>query len=153
VSPKFFTMKVSFDFDGTLEKEHVREYAKELIGRGIEVWIVTTRYDSNHRHRWNLTFPGAQWANAYVSNDNDPNFHLWGVAEWLGIPRHHVRFTCMEWKYTYLDGTKFVWHLDDNEEEFSEARANGCSVTMIQVNSGSWKEKCEKLIQQKLNQL
>jgi hypothetical protein len=143
--------KVSFDFDSTLSRKDVQDFAKELIAMGIEVWIVTTRYDSNHRHKWNLSFPGALWASAYVSNDSDPNFHLWGVAEWLGIPRHHVRFTCMEYKYTYLDGTKFLWHLDDNEEEFSHARTNGCSVPMIHVNSEFWMEECERLIEQKLN--
>lgn len=36
-------MKVSFDFDDTLSKPKVQEYAKELINRGIEVYIVTAR--------------------------------------------------------------------------------------------------------------
>jgi hypothetical protein len=140
-------MKVSFDFDGTLEHEEVQEYAKELIKRGIEVWIVTTRYDANHQHKWINQFPDAEWALIYDKHNGDPNFHVWGVAEKLGIPKHHVRFTCMEWKHKYLDGTKFVWHLDDNPEEFSQAKANGCNVPMIQVDSNTWKEKCNRLIQ------
>jgi hypothetical protein len=52
----------------------------------------------------------------------------------------------MEWKYTYLKGTKFVWHLDDNPEEFSHAKHNGCNVPMIQVNANGWEEKCERII-------
>lgn len=36
-------MKVSFDFDGTLEPPIVQQYAKELIEKGIEVWVVTSR--------------------------------------------------------------------------------------------------------------
>lgn len=139
-------MKVSFDFDGTLERLDVQEYAASLIKRGIEVWIVTTRYDANHDHKWADKFPDQEWADIYTNHDGDPNHHVWGVAEKLGIPRHHVRFTCMEWKYKYLDGTKFVWHLDDNPEEFTQAKANSCNVPMIQVESSTWKNKCERFI-------
>ena len=38
-------MKVSFDFDSTLSKESVRKYAANLIAIGIEVHIVTSRYE------------------------------------------------------------------------------------------------------------
>jgi hypothetical protein len=121
-------MKVSFDFDGTLEFEHVQEYAKQLIQEGHEVWVVTTRYDENHRHR-------------YVSNPTLQD--LWDVVDKIGIPRHRVRFTLMEYKHKYLDGTHFVWHLDDNEEEFKRARQNKCSVPMIDVMGSNWKYKCD----------
>jgi hypothetical protein len=139
-------MRVSFDFDGTIELEEVQQYAKELIRRGVEVWIITTRYDSNHKHRWLDKFPGMEWAKMYERNDSDPNFNVWGVAEWLGIPRHHVRFTCMEWKYTYLTGTKFVWHLDDNKEEIDRAVYHECNVPIINVTKSNWKNECEKRI-------
>ena len=33
-------MKVSFDFDGTLEFENVQEYAKELIESGIFLYVL-----------------------------------------------------------------------------------------------------------------
>lgn len=124
-------MKVSFDFDGTLEFQDVQNYAKELIDLGHEVWVVTTRWDENHKHKY---FPNA-------SLDD-----LWEVVDRIGIPRHQVRFTCMEWKYLYLDGSHFVWHLDDNPEEFSKAKANGCSVPMIQVDSNGWMIKCNRLL-------
>lgn len=139
-------MKVSFDFDGTLEHEEVQQYAKELIKRGIEVWIVTTRYDANHQHKWLRQFPDAEWALIYDKHNGDPNHHVWGVAERLGIPKHHVRFTCMEWKWTYLKGTKFVWHLDDNPEEIVHGRANHNDVPMIEVTRDDWKQRCDDLI-------
>ena len=125
-------MKVSFDFDGTLEHEHVQEYAKELIDQGHEVWVVTTRYDENHRHR-------------YFKNPTLED--LWLVVDKLSIPRHRVRFTLMEYKHKYLDGTQFIWHLDDNEEEFDHARKFGCSVPMISVNQYNWKDKCNLYLQ------
>lgn len=36
---------VTFDFDNTLTRPDVREYAKELMDRGFDVFIVTARYD------------------------------------------------------------------------------------------------------------
>jgi hypothetical protein len=128
-------MKVSFDFDGTLEFHHVQEYASELIKRGIEVWVVTTRWDENHKHKYPK--------NATLDD-------LWEVVDRLGIPRHRVRFTCMEWKATYLKGTNFVWHLDDNDEEFNVAKkTEGCTVPMIDAIGNTWIQKCERLLKAK----
>lgn len=124
-------MKVSFDFDGTLEFKHVQDYAKQLIGEGVEVWVVTTRWDENHKHKYPQ--------NATLDD-------LWEVVDKLGIPRHQVRFTCMQWKHTYLNGTNFVWHLDDNETEFDLARKNQCNVPMVSVDMNGWQDKCEKLL-------
>ena len=38
-------MKVGFDFDSTLSRKDVQEFAKELVNDGHEVWIVTSRFD------------------------------------------------------------------------------------------------------------
>jgi hypothetical protein len=124
-------MKVSFDFDGTLEFQNVQDYALELINNGVEVWVVTTRWDENHKHKYPM--------NATLDD-------LWEVVDRIGIPRHQVRFTCMEWKYTYLKGTSFVWHLDDNEKEFDYARKNQCNVPMVDVHMNGWQDKCDKLL-------
>lgn len=140
-------MKVSFDFDGTLELPEIQEYAKSLIKKGIEVWIVTTRYDANHMHRWREQFPEAEWAAIFSEHDGDPNFNVWGVAESLGIPRHHVRFTCMQYKHTYLSETKFVFHLDDNPEEMRHAKAHNCNVPFVDVTHPNWKEVCDEHIE------
>ena len=125
-------MKVSFDFDGTLEFQDTQDYAAELVAKGVEVWVVTTRYDENHKHKYPM--------NATLDD-------LWEVVDRLGIPRHRVRFTCMEWKYTYLNGTTFAWHLDDNPEEFSKAKAHGCSVPMVSVDANGWMIKCDRLLE------
>lgn len=125
--------KVSFDFDDTLSHPHVQEYAKQLLDQGVEVWIITTRYDENHMHKYAMDYP--------ATLDD-----LWAVALHLGIPKHHVRFTCMEWKYTYLNGTEFLWHLDDNPHEIRRAQYNKCKVPMIQVHGGGWQKKCNGLL-------
>lgn len=125
-------MKVSFDFDGTLSTEEVQEYAKELIDRGLDVWIVTTRYDENQMYLYDP--PG--------TNIDD----LWEIVDRLGLPRWKVRFTCMKWKWEYLKNTQFVWHLDDNDEEHRKARQNGCKVPIILNYVKDWKEQCENLL-------
>ena len=126
--------KVSIDFDGTLSQPQVQEFAKELLDAGIDVWVVTTRYDENHLHKYAMDYP--------------PTLEdLWEVVERLGIPRWKVRFTNMEWKYTYLCDTEFVWHLDDNDHEIRRALYNKCGVRMIQVNSDDFKSKCLHIIQ------
>ena len=38
-------MKVSFDFDGTLSRKDVQNFAKSLVNTGYDVWIVTSRFD------------------------------------------------------------------------------------------------------------
>ena len=42
-------MKVSFDVDDTLTHPSVFKYTKQLVESGIEVWIVTTRYDERSK--------------------------------------------------------------------------------------------------------
>ncbi len=133
-------LTVSFDFDGTLAMPHVQEFAKELLDLGIEVRVTTTRYDDMHCHKYGYRWPP-------VLDD------LWEVVDRLQIPRHHVRFTNMEWKSKYLLGTNFVFHLDDNEEEFHHARYDSVKVPMVQVNGGSWKKKCLKLLEKSVNSI
>lgn len=123
--------KVSFDFDDTLSRPEVQDYAIELMNRGVDVWVVTTRYDENHKHRYPF--------NATLDD-------LWEVVDKIGIPRWKVRFTCFEWKYTYLNGTSFKFHLDDNLKERKLFIDNSCDVPFIYVEENDWKEKCEFLL-------
>ena len=129
-------VNVSFDFDDTLSNESVQEYAKELIESGINVYVTTTRYDEVHKLRyiWNPTIDD-----------------LWEVIDRLQIPRHRVRFTCMEWKHSYLHRSSFIWHLDDNKEEEDRAIFHKCSVPIIRVDRSQWKQQCNKLIEDALN--
>lgn len=123
---------VSFDFDSTLSRKDVQEYAKQLIERGIDVWVVTSRYDELHKHRY---------------PHNPTNDDLWEVVDELNIPRWKVRFTCMESKSLYLLYTDVIWHLDDDSVELAEIRYNKCTTVAISVKSSSWKQKCERYIE------
>ena len=97
-------MKVSFDFDGTLSLDHVQEYARELIGRGIEVWIVTSRFENADRYNEFFGTTGF----SYDHKD------LEEVAKDLGIPKDKIVFTNMGPKEDYLINKGFKFHLDDD---------------------------------------
>lgn len=123
---------VSLDFDGTLSRPGVQEYAAELIRRRVNVWVLTARFDENHRHR-------------YAANPS--NADLWTVVDRIGIPRCHVRFQNMRPKAEYLDWSRFVWHLDDDEIELSAILYSGCcDVIGISVLSPNWVAQCEGLL-------
>lgn len=113
-------MKVSFDFDQTLDREDVQEYAKSLIKRGIEVWICTAR-------------------------PNDPkrmdNSDIYEVATTVGIPKDRIIFTNYEFKLPYLKD--FLWHLDDEVTELREFI--NTDVKGI-YSKKEYKNKCETLI-------
>jgi hypothetical protein len=99
---KIHKMKVSFDFDDTLEFEDVQKFAKELIDKDVEVHIVTSRFEDLKR---------------YHPDMNATHDDLFLVADKLGIPRDRIHFTNFNDKWKFLEGQDFVWHLDDNENE------------------------------------
>lgn len=88
-------LKVSFDFDSTLDTPEMQELAKKLIKQGCEVWITTTR-----------TLFGSN----FVSNNED----VFRIASELGI-RNQIQFTNYEDKYEFV--TEFDLHFDDDEHE------------------------------------
>lgn len=105
-------MKVSFDFDDTLSRESIQQFARELIDSGIDVWIVTSRY-----------------------KDKD-NRDLFEVADLIGIGRDNIIFT--EWcnKYHFVDG--FVFHLDDDHEELDLINKNTSTLGISCWGSDRW---------------
>ena len=121
---------VTFDFDSTLTKKEVQDYAKSLIKKGFDVWIVTSRYDDIH-----LIKP--------IIRDNTD---LYKVAENIGIPRHKIRFTCMRDKSEYLFRANVLWHLDDDWVEIDSIKLE-TDVIAIDVTRSNWKQKCNSLLE------
>ena len=98
--------KVSFDFDGTLEIEHVQKYARELIERGFEVWVVTSRFGDNKKYQkfFNTT-----------TNVDLTNKDLRKITEKIGISEERLVFTNLRDKFEFFEKNKdFLWHLDDD---------------------------------------
>lgn len=121
-------IKISFDFDGTLEFPEVQNFAKEMIHKGHDVHIVTTRWDDEHRKDMKI----------------EPNTKVWKVAEEVGIPRSKVHFTNMEWKADFLNEKGFHVHLDDNSHELRLLRETNCQGVF--VNEHNWQKNFRDMI-------
>lgn len=125
--------KVSFDFDKTLERADVQEFAKELISDGIQVWICTNREgkykDSKHRSK---------------------NLDLIKVAKNLGIPKTRIIFTNLDDKYNYLH-EDFLFHLDDDPYELDLIHRKTNIRAISCYGNNNWKNKCLYALDDKID--
>ena len=121
-------MKVSFDFDGTLSRPDVQEYAKELIERGIEVIVITSRFDEESKSK-------------HIYSSNPTNKDLYAITDSLGIKRENIYFTNMDDKVNYLHND-IAWHLDDDEYELWEIFNSDLNVDDIDVKDDDWRWMC-----------
>lgn len=138
-------IKLSFDADGTLlSKPYLQEYARELILRGFEVWIVTARYDSVEKYTEDFKIK------YNILSIKDEHKYLFDIAERCGIATDHIKFMNMNLKSEFFIDRDFLWHLDDDQFECNDINKNTNTVA-IQCNSSNWKHKCERLIKKKLN--
>lgn len=110
-------LKISFDFDSTLDRPVVQKFAKSLILEGHDVWIVTTRLDDK------TTIINAKELNPDLTdgeleifkNINEPVFR---IAKELGIPKDKIVFTNQTWKHEFFSKNPgFHFHFDDWWEE------------------------------------
>lgn len=124
-------MKLSFDFDSTLSRQIIQNYAQELINRGIEVWICTSRVDDEQAL--------IRWKSSGYNDD------LFLVAQELKIPKERIIFTNHELKTDFLRGKNFIWHLDDDVIELSFFKGEK-TVGISCYKTTTWRDKCEKLI-------
>ena len=126
-------MKVSFDFDSTLSRPCIQGYAQELISRGVDVWVTTSRNGD------------CKSFGMYIDNDD-----LYTVTDALNIPRENIIFTCGVSKSAYIRNHNFIFHLDDDSTELLEIRNAGIDTIGISCwNNSSWKKKCERTIERK----
>lgn len=134
-------MKVSFDFDGTLDSPIVQEYAKELIRRGVEVHLVTSRRSEEY---FMSLFPYKPEGSFSLINED-----LFAVAEQVGIPVGNIHFTNGIYKAEFFSKNKdFIWHLDDILEEIEFiAKTIDCLTIPVYVLVSDFKEICEELIE------
>lgn len=131
-------MKVSFDFDSTLDLPSVQKLAKEILALGFDVWIVTTRYDDKY--------------STEMLGEPDRNADLYEVANEIGIPRSNIVFTNMTWKVDYFkQNPDFLFHLDDNLTEVKNIYGKAKVKTFSRLCGGAWYGKCLKAAKKYLN--
>ena len=132
---------VSFDMDETISIPSIEAYAKMLIDNGVEVWIVTSRYDSPDK------YTPAHMKSYGISNLKKAWNELFIVAERLGIPKEHIVFTNMELKWTYfINHPEFIWHLDDLWNESLEITERTKVRGIHWTGNKDWKVECSKLL-------
>lgn len=108
-------MKISFDWDSCLAEIRQQEIAKRFIENGDEVWIVTSRPESDPIQ--------ANWSNKIV----------FSIAQKLGIPVERIIFTNYEDKWISLDRLSIDLHFDDDiiEIELIEENNIKCKGVLI----------------------
>lgn len=117
--------KVSFDFDGTLDREDVQGYAKSLIDLGIEVWICTARF-SEHEY--------------YSKRWNDD---LYKVSDKIGIKRSNIKFCSMSDKYLFFEDKDFIFHLDDDMTEIKMINEYTKTKGVNLFGNSEWMAECQ----------
>lgn len=133
--------RVSFDFDSTLTRPDIKEFAQEIINQGIDVWIVTSRFNDDPS-TFDENIPS--WIKAFKSPT--VNNDLREMAEELGIPDDRIIYTNMELKSEFFKDTDFVWHLDDDWVEIKEINDTTNVIGITQVGNKNWKEDCLALL-------
>jgi len=121
-------VSVSFDFDSTLSRVTIQDYAQSLIKRGIDVYVTTSRVEPDKA-------PNKNW------NDD-----LFKVTDKLGISRNKITFTNYVDKWEVIGDRDFIWHLDDDWIELNLLNRNTKIVGISCFGSKNWKQKCEKLL-------
>jgi len=129
--------KVSFDYDGTLDRKDVQEFAISLIDSGYDVWIVTSRC---------ATEPALAKGWHWVERQNK---ELYDVAEKCGIPKEKIVFTEHVDKIEYLEGKEFLFHLDDSVDELIEIFKSSDPCEPFNVEFFEWKELVIKFLKEK----
>lgn len=130
-------MKISFDFDGTLSSPIIQKYAKELIERGIEVYVTTSRFSNEEKVKRFSKFKSSK----ALTNDD-----LKKITDLVGIPDNRIHFTNMADKCGFIKNKGFTCHIDDDwiENDLIESETTTKTVNSTSLN---WKEQIEKIIQ------
>ncbi len=122
-------MRITIDWDGTLEKQSVQERIKQLIDDGIDVWILTTRYPPETNNNW-----------------FQQNQILFETAVQLGIPKEKIVFTSWVWKYNWLnENLDVILHLDDSFQEINNILRYSKTLP-ISVHSSNWFHKIKRIL-------
>lgn len=131
-------MKVSFDFDGTLSRKDVQNFAKSLVNSGYDVWIVTSRI---------ATEPALKKGWHWIERQNQ---ELYDVAESVGINRENIVFTEFVDKIEFLKDKSFIFHIDDDVDELMAILNSKDSCKTVNVDHFEWKENCENILKKYL---
>lgn len=135
-------MRVSFDFDSTLDRPQVQDYAFSLINKGYDVWVITSRYPPG-------TDPKYSIRSIMIEIDNSDLFE---VTDRLGIKREQIIFTSHELKSQIMNerGLEFLFHLDDDWVEINHINRETSTKGISCFGTSGWKQKCKRILDKHL---
>jgi predicted nucleotide-binding protein (sugar kinase/HSP70/actin superfamily) len=132
-------MKVSFDFDSTLSRHEVQQFAKELVQQGHEVWIVTSRI-SNEQSK-------IEYSDNYtLDRVYKSNKKLFRIADNVGIPRSNIQFMNFQMKSEFIKDNGFLFHLDDDSDELMDIISSEDPCKPVNVDHFEWLETCREIL-------
>lgn len=115
------SLRVSFDFDGTLTRPDIQAFAKGLSSKGLEVWICTNRFQ-----------------------DNGGNDDLIKIARDVGVA--HVKFCGYEDKWKFFKQHYFLFHLDDNFQIAKDIDEKTDTIGICMFGNSLWRLRCTDLL-------
>lgn len=119
-------LKITVDFDKTFTEPNVRDFIKSLIEYGVEVHILTYRYDSAHYYKYGDLYP-----------ETVNNHDLWDLCEKYNLHRN-VIFTNCRPKSEYLNSVgNIVLHIDDDDRVIDDLRKNSKTIP-VDVKKDNW---------------
>ena len=129
-------MKISFDFDGTLDdefggidnpqKSEIQNIAKKYVEDGHQVCIITKRY-------------GPEMSNKGLGNEHSI---VLALAKQLGIKE--VYFTNREMKFSHILTLKIDRHFENSEYEVQlinqSCKEKGHSCLVVHIEDPYWRD-------------
>lgn len=125
-------MKISFDFDGTLEddfdgtfnkqKVEVQRIASNYISQGHDVYIITKRY-------------GPEFKDLGLTNEH---LKVWDLAKDLNINQNNCIFTNREWKSDTIKSLGINKHFENSEIEVKMISDLG--ILVVHVEDPYWRD-------------
>lgn len=133
-------MRVSFDFDSTLDRGDVQFFVKAIKKRyNADVWIVTSRVSDDRA-------PTSTW-------NND----LWFVCRMCNIPRENVVFTSYSSKHEFFwadENKDFLFHLDDDDDEIKMLKVHCPHMLAVNhLNQKDWMQVLNDELKNKLDNI
>lgn len=113
--------RVSFDYDDTLEEEEVYLFALDLLNRGFDVWIITSRPPE-------------------VIGD------IRNAARNLGVFQEHIVATNLDYKYGIIGSIKPIFHLDNDWTETKLINTRTNTAGILYGFDPDWKINCEIIL-------
>jgi len=126
-------MKISFDFDETLDKQYIQAYALQKKNEGHGIYILTAREENPYNPTWNMD--------------------LYMVAEFLGIYEENIIFAEYTDKWIFMKEYGIELHIDGDLEEIELIREqpnmNGVHFRPMYDTTSEWKTQMENFINKK----